>query len=125
MLGNNAGVYIPRDQEGGKGASEADVEQAPQTREIPVDFGSFVVSLSTSALVSLGRVPNPESGRIDRDLEAARHTIDILRMLKEKTQGNLEPEEERLLGSLLYDLRMAFVEVLKQYGGAAASAQKG
>jgi hypothetical protein len=75
-----------------------------------IDFSTFVVSLSHSALVHLGDAPQPD-GHNDKDLALARQTIDILGLLQEKTKGNLSGEEERLLNQVLYDLRMRFVEV--------------
>ena len=79
-----------------------------------IDFSTFLVSLSTSVLYNLGLVDDPSSGKSgDVDLAAARHTIDILDMLKRKTQGNLEDAETRLLDSLLFELRMRVVEVSK------------
>jgi hypothetical protein len=76
-----------------------------------IDFATFVVSLSTSALVHMGRVPDPQTGQpADKNLGAARETIDLLELLQAKTAGNLDAEEARLLQSLLYELRMQFVE---------------
>ena len=74
-----------------------------------VDFSTFVMSLSHSALIQLGDAPHPDTHKIEADLESARHTIDLLTMLEEKTKGNLTGEEERLLSQLLYDLRMRCV----------------
>ncbi len=86
-LGDGSGVYIP-------GGSDGD--------EPPIDFGSFVLSLGTSAYVSLGKVEHPdlrdEAG--DPDLAAAKQVIDILKLLQEKTSGNLEPEEEKICGEV-------------------------
>ncbi|UCE84913.1 MAG: DUF1844 domain-containing protein [Deltaproteobacteria bacterium] len=80
-----------------------------------VDFSTFLVSMSTSALYNLGLVADPSTGkRGEVDLTAARHTIDLLEVLKEKTRGNLEEAETRLLDSLLFELRMRFVEVSKE-----------
>jgi hypothetical protein len=79
----------------------------------PVDFTTFVLSLSTSALVSLGEVPDGD-GQKHIDLPLARQSIDLLGMLQEKTKGNLTGEEERLMDQLLLDLRMKFVDVAGQ-----------
>ena len=77
-----------------------------------MDFSTFVVSLSTSALYHMGLVPEPEGGApAAPDLPLARQTIDILEILQQKTRGNLDAEEAHLLESLLYELRMRFVEV--------------
>jgi hypothetical protein len=89
--------------------------QAPRPapdRELPrIDFATFVLSLSTSALHHLGLVPDPETnqpGPVNKVF--ARQTIDTLELLQEKTRGNLDAEEERLLEGLLYELRMRYVE---------------
>ena len=89
--------------------------------ELPqVDFSTFVLSLGTSALYHLGVVAHPETGRkLDSpETELARNTIDTLEMLEEKTRGNLDEQERELVGSLLYELRMRFVEVEKGAPGS-------
>jgi hypothetical protein len=58
----------------------------------------------------LGEAPSPETGKVEQDLALARQTIDLIGMLEEKTRGNLEGEEERLVAQVLYDLRIRFVE---------------
>ncbi|MDP3277500.1 MAG: DUF1844 domain-containing protein [Deltaproteobacteria bacterium] len=75
----------------------------------PVDFATFILSLATSAFVSLGEVDGPE-GESGIDLPMARQTIDQIAMLQEKTQGNLSGAEERLVNQVLFDLRMKFVD---------------
>lgn len=77
-----------------------------------LDFSTFVLSVIGSAYVHLGDAPSPE-GATERDLELARQDIDLLGMLEQKTKGNLNGEEERLLTQALYDLRLRFVEVAK------------
>lgn len=81
--------------------------------ELPsIDFSTFILSLSTTALYQLGLVDDPDSGeRRDPNLPLAQQTIDTLEMLHRKTRGNLEPEEQKLFESLLYELRVRFVEV--------------
>jgi hypothetical protein len=59
----------------------------------------------------MGLVENPVTRKVEKNLELARHSIDMLDMLKKKTKGNLRKEEEKLLDELLYDLRMKFVKV--------------
>lgn len=88
----------------------ADESKAP--REI--DFTTFCISLGSSAFVHLGEVPHPESQVLAPDLLLAKQTIDILGMLREKTRGNLTPEEDKLLEHLLLDLRLRFVEKSKE-----------
>ncbi len=79
----------------------------------PVTFSTFVLGLSTQALLHLGEIPNPMTRALERDLVAAKHVIDILGILREKTRSNLEPGEESLLDSVLYDLRMRYVELVR------------
>ena len=89
-------------------------------KESPIgDFTTFVASLSHSALMHLGDAPPPEGHAAETNLPLARQTIDLLGLLEEKTKGNLTGEEERLLGHVLYDLRMRFVEVSKASTGAS------
>lgn len=75
-----------------------------------VDFHTFILSLGSSALLHLGELDQPDGTESGPDLPLAKHTIDIIAMLQEKTKGNLSPPEERLIESLLYDLRLRYVE---------------
>jgi hypothetical protein len=77
------------------------------------DFSTFILSLSHSALMHLGEAPHPETGEIEKNLPLARQTIDLISMLEEKTKGNLSGDEERLVGQILFDLRMRYVELSK------------
>ena len=88
-------------------------EESPQAHALPaLDFSTFVLSLATSALYHMRLVPDPEKGELpELNLPLARQTIDTLEMLQEKTRGNLDEEERKLLESLLYEVRMRFVEV--------------
>ena len=63
----------------------------------------------------IGEIPNPETGKTEKNLPLAKQSIDIIEMLKEKTKGNLDPEEEKLLDIVLYDLRMKYVNALKSW----------
>ena len=91
----------------GPGFTVSDGEEA-QPR---VDFSSFCLSLGTSALYHLGMVPDPETGEpAAANLPIARQTIDSLEMLREKTKGNLDEEESKLLEGLLYELHLRYVE---------------
>ncbi len=87
--------------------------EAPTAVFPPVDFHTFVLSLGSSALLHLGEIENPNDGVSQKDLPLAKHTIDILAMLEEKTKGNLSTAEEKLIESLLYDLRLRYVEATK------------
>lgn len=75
-----------------------------------VTFVDFVFLQYQQALLSLGQFPNPMTGKYDENLPVARYTIDTLAMLEEKTKGNLEENEEKLLGNVLHELRMVYVE---------------
>ena len=79
--------------------------------ESAATFSDFLFWLATMAAVQFGDIPDPASGRpIEPNLVGAGHLIEVIGMLQEKTAGNLSAEESKLLDSLLYDLRMRFVE---------------
>ena len=102
--------------EGASREEPADAPEAPtgasDARALPaVDFHTFVLSLGSSALLHLGELEHPDAGEKRQDLPLAKHTIDILAMLEAKTRGNLTGPEEKLIQSLLYDLRLRYVEL--------------
>lgn len=78
-----------------------------------IDFATFILSLSHSALMHLGEAPDPETNAVQANLPLAKQDIDLLGLLEEKTKGNLTGDEERLLAQVLFDLRMRFVERTK------------
>ncbi len=92
--------------------TEAEPEEFPG--EMPGGFETLVSYLSTTAMFQLGLLAGPSGERIPADLVNVRRTIDLLDVLQQKTQGNLTPEESRLLEDVLYELRMSFVEVEKR-----------
>lgn len=101
-----------------RGEEEAPSPPSPEapSGDLPkIDFSTFVLSLSTSALYHMGVVADPESGTptSEANLPLARQTIDTLEMLSAKTRGNLDSDEAHLLESLLYELRMRFVEAAR------------
>ncbi len=75
-----------------------------------VDFNSFIFSLSTSVLIQLGEIEDPFTQKEAKNLPLAKQTIDLIGMLKEKTKGNLTPQEEKLIENILYDLKMRYVK---------------
>jgi len=77
-------------------------------------FATFMVGLSTQALVHLGEIPEPHSGKLEGDLLAAEQLIDIIAMLHDKTRGNLDAEEAQLVETILFELRMKYVERARQ-----------
>ena len=85
-------------------ASEEEPIQMPQ-----INFPTFVLSMNASALVHLGAIDDPATGKKAKNLPMAKQTIDILSMLEEKTKGNLNSDEEQMLKGILYDLKMIYV----------------
>jgi hypothetical protein len=86
-----------------------------ESTESGISFAQFILSLGTTAAVHFGDLPDPASGeRGEPDLLAASQMIELLSLLQEKTRGNLDPAESKLLDDLLYDLRMRFVQAQQQ-----------
>jgi len=79
-----------------------------------VTFSTFVMSLNTSVLYHLGEIADPETGGRMVNTELARHAIDTLVVLEQKTKGNLTEEEAELLKNILYDVKMRFVRAVKK-----------
>ena len=79
-----------------------------------VTFTAFVMSLNTSALFHLGEISDPFTNEKNQDLVLAKHTIDTLQLLEDKTQGNLNDEEQDLLKHVLYDLKMRYVAIAEK-----------
>jgi hypothetical protein len=113
------------DDEGEAREDAPEKEEAPAAQETPaagqemppVDFITFVLSLSQTAFLSLGLGPELEPGKsFPVDLQSARWTIEALEMLREKTKGNLTGEEERIFERLMAELRMAYVQVAGKEG---------
>jgi len=75
-----------------------------------INFPTFIISLNASALVHLGAIDDPATGKNVKNLPMGKQTIDILGLLEEKTKGNLSKEEENLLKNILYDLRIIYVK---------------
>ena len=126
------GGFTVTDRRSFTGAEQAKADAKPDAKEVDaapppsdtrgaldasalpaVDFHTFVLSLGSSALLHLGELEHPEGGATEVDLPLAKHTIDILSMLEEKTKGNLTSAEEKLMESLLYDLRLRYVNASK------------
>jgi hypothetical protein len=86
-----------------------------------VTFMAFVMSLNTSALFHLGAIADPETGEKVIDFSLARHAIDTLVLLQEKTKGNLDDDESEMLKNVLYDVKMRFVQTVKDKDAGDAS----
>ena len=84
---------------------------SPETAGAPgVDFSSFILSLSSTAFIHLGEIEDPATGARQVSLEEARQIIDIIDMLRQRTRGNLAPDEQRLVEGVLYELRMRYTQ---------------
>lgn len=100
-----------REEEAARRQAQAAASQAEAEAPLPeITFSSFIISLSSSAFIHLGDIPDPTTGKIAKNLPLAKQTIDLLGLLREKTRHNLLEEEEKLFDHLLYDLRMRYVK---------------
>jgi len=123
---------------GDEASRDAPLEEETRVREIPaqnatnndsdekvgrpkLSFSLFVQSLAHQTMMGLGMVPWPDSGLVRMELGLAKETIDILQILKEKTVNNLSKDEERMLDNLLYQLKLAYVEIVKKPPSGNAS----
>ena len=92
--------------------TKIDPQQIP-----PANFGELVDMFCTQAMLSLGLVPDPATNKAELQKELAKHFIDLLGVLEEKTQGNLDDREKSMLDSTLHQLRLAYVEAAKKKAG--------
>lgn len=79
----------------------------------PASFVNFLSTIATNAAASLGAVPHPATGQRAVDLDTGKYWLDVLGMIHDKTQGNLHPQEARLIDGLLADLRMQYVTMVR------------
>jgi len=91
-------------------------KEAPKEKAEPpplpeVNFPSLILSLSSSALFHFGEIPDPQTGEKKKDFLLARHAIDTIAMLRDKTKGNLTEEEQKLIENILTDLRWRYVKM--------------
>jgi hypothetical protein len=103
----------PAAQKAGDRARPSDGPRAAE-RGLPIDFATLVMSLASAAMMSMGRMADPATGTVQKNLAVAQQNIDIIALLKEKTRGNLTAEEERIVEQVLYELRLTYVEALKE-----------
>lgn len=97
------------------GAQSGEQVRSSAEESLPeINFSAFVISLSTQALMHLGEIASPMSGKVEVDVPVAKQMIDILGMLKDKTRNNLNASEDRLMEDILFDLRMKYVEAVKK-----------
>jgi len=96
-------------------SAAAEIGEAPFSPiPAPVNFQTLVSYLATTAMFQLGLLAGPSGERIPLDLANAHRTLDLLDILQDKTQGNLAPEEAKLLDDVLYELRLSFLEIQKR-----------
>jgi hypothetical protein len=93
-----------------EGCPEGYIRQGCKCVLPEVTFTTLIMSLNSSALFHLGEIQDPETGQTGRDLVLAKHTIDTLQLLKDKTKGNLIDKEDELLGHVLADLKLRYVK---------------
>lgn len=104
----------PPSEPGPAPRAEPAPEPGDRRQELPpINFSTFIISLSTQALMHLGEMSNPVTGQVEKDVEVAKQTIDIIGMLGEKSKGNLDETEEQLVREVLYNLRMKYVEAVR------------
>ena len=95
---------------GEEGEGSYDEKDLPGAND-PASFINFLMSLATNAAAALGMMPHPGTGESGVDLELAKHWIDVLGMLRQKTRGNLAPQEDQMFEGILADLRMQYVSL--------------
>lgn len=78
----------------------------------PLDFSTFILSLSTSVVMSLGLVENPVTKQTEKEPAVAKQTIDLIALLKDKTKGNLTDEETKLLDDVLHELKVWYCKAI-------------
>ncbi len=103
-----------QDQDAKAESSKSEPVQKEPQQPFEIDFSTFIMSLTSSAFYHLGDIANPETGKTETNLPAVQQTIDMLVMLREKTQNNLIQEETKLLEQLIYELQMKFVAKSKK-----------
>jgi hypothetical protein len=94
-------------------AEEIGDEEDIPGAEDPASFVNFLSTLATNAAAALGAMPHPVTGQRSLDLDSGKYWLDVLGMLRDKTKGNLHPQEARLLEGLLGDLRMQYVQLVR------------
>lgn len=77
-------------------------------------FIQLILQFQTSAMIGMGKLKNPVTDKIEKDLEAAKLSIDMIDMIKEKTKGNLSEDEERLITQISRDLKLNYVDELEK-----------
>lgn len=92
--------------------SETDQKKPGAPKLPPPSFSLLVATFASQAMVAFGKVPDPIEGKTEVRLEMARHAIDMLDILEQKTKGNLTPDEAAMLEGILHQLRLEFMEAM-------------
>lgn len=102
-------------EKGSQDKNQTQPEAEENKREFlpPLDFSSIVLPFYMQALLKLGLLEDPGHSKLQENLELARRLIDILDLLKERTKGNLKPEEEKFFEACLQQLKMGYLEKTK------------
>ena len=90
------------------------MENIDEKKLYEIQFVQLIFSLKTSAIMQLGKIANPLTGNIDRDLNEAKYTIDMLNMIKEKTKNNLASDEEKIINDAVFELQMNYIDEVKK-----------
>jgi len=90
------------------------MENIDEKKLYEIQFIQLIFSLKTSAIMQLGKIANPLTGNIERNLNEAKYTIGMLNMLKEKTKNNLTPDEEKMVNDAIFELQMNYIDEVKK-----------
>ena len=90
------------------------MENIDEKKLYEIQFVQLIFSLKTSAIMQLGKIASPLTGKIERNLNEAKYTIDMLNMIKEKTKGNLTADEEKIINDAIFELQMNYIDEVKK-----------
>jgi len=90
------------------------MENIDEKKLYEIQFVQLIFSLKTSAIMQLGKIANPLTGKIERNLNEAKYTIDMLNMIKEKTKGNLTDDEKKIIDDAVFELQMNYIDEVKK-----------
>ena len=90
------------------------MENIDEKKLYEIQFVQLIFSLKTSAIMQLGKIANPLTGKIERNLNEAKYTIDMLNMIKEKTKGNLTSDEQKIIDDAVFEMQMNYVDEVKK-----------
>lgn len=96
--------------------TEKDEKSDIRNEPVQITFSSYILMLGAIGWQSLGKVPNPVTGKIEKDLIQAKEIIDLLEILDLKTKNNLTPEEDNILKQTLTNLRLNYIDEIKKGG---------